>query len=795
MTYRILEGTRYDRPSDRWRRMASELVREHFFAGLDADAILFSSMFEGFGEDIVTSAGDLCSESVRAVIAYDLIPLLYPKKYLDSPITRTWYEEKLSAFRKAELFLAISASAGREVAEHLGVNANNIAAIMGGADEFALDHSAAQHDKIDLDSRFGISLPFFIYAATFEARKNFESLIAAFGRFASQVDRPHQLVLVTSNSVEVGAAIAGMAKGAGLAAGDIIVTGPISDVELKQLYRRCVALVYPSFHEGLGLPILEAMHLDAAVIGSNTSSIPEIIGLEEALFDPHSIGEIADKMIKVAQDDAFRMRLQKNAVARRKMFSWDKTASAAWHALERACAARGRHHQHRNSRSRRYHMLLAALRGLPAVDSPPDPCERRALANAIAANMEAIDALPLRTPDNPKRVWRIEGPFDSTYSLALLNRETARALKAKGEDVVLHSTEGPGDFSPNEGFLARDHSDILALWRASPKTIGPGRTVISTRNLYPPRVNDADGDYSFLHHYAWEESRFPSEWVDQFNLHLNGITCLSSHVKKVLQDSGVMVPLSVSGCGVDHWERVTPTRRKSFPGKSFRFLHVSSCFPRKGADVLLAAYGKAFRRTDDVSLLIKTFENPHNEIRSQLEAARAADADFPDVILLFDELSDPELKALYQHCHVVVAPSRAEGYGLPMAEAMLSGIPVITTGWSGQLDFCNEETAWLVDFRFAPARTHFGLSASVWAEPDPDDLTARLREACQATPAERARKAAAGRSLLMKGHTWSAVIGRLSAAVDGWTKPRRRNTTSYRMDNNMELRMRYRQLL
>jgi glycosyltransferase involved in cell wall biosynthesis len=293
--------------------------------------------------------------------------------------------------------------------------------------------------------------------------------------------------------------------------------------------------------------------------------------------------------------------------------------------------------------------------------------------------------------------------------------------------------------------------------------------VVSSRNLYPPRVNDSVGTYTFLHHYAWEESGLPAEWVQQFNLHLDGITCLSSHVMKVLQDNGVATPLSVSGCGVDHWERVTPAET-SFAGKAFRFLHVSSCFPRKGADVLLKSYGKAFRGTDDVTLIIKTFKNPHNDIASQLAAERAADPEFPDVVLIFDDLTDPELKALYRHCHVLVAPSRAEGYGLPLAEAMLSGLPVITTNWSGQLDFCNDETAWLVDYRFAPAQTHFGLSAPVWAEPDCEHLQARLREAFFASQEERASKAATGRRLLLKDHTWTAVARRYTAAIEHWTE-------------------------
>jgi glycosyltransferase involved in cell wall biosynthesis len=298
------------------------------------------------------------------------------------------------------------------------------------------------------------------------------------------------------------------------------------------------------------------------------------------------------------------------------------------------------------------------------------------------------------------------------------------------------------------------------------ESVGQAQAMVVSRNLYPPRVEDMTGAVNLLHSYAWEESAFPAQWVRNFNKHLSGIACLSTHVRKVLQDNGVNVPMAVSGCGVDHWERVEPSAKSvldDLAPRQFRFLHVSSCFPRKGPEALLAAYGKAFSAADDVSLVIKTFPNPHNLIHSQIDAARQRIQDFPHVIVIEDDLSDGDLKALYERCDVLVAPSCAEGFGLPLAEAMLSGMPVIATAWSGQMDFCSPESSWLVDYRYEQADTHFKLLPSAWAAVDVDALASAMTEAFRAEPEVRGEMARRGRDLLLKEFTWRTVAERLIA--------------------------------
>jgi glycosyltransferase involved in cell wall biosynthesis len=358
--------------------------------------------------------------------------------------------------------------------------------------------------------------------------------------------------------------------------------------------------------------------------------------------------------------------------------------------------------------------------------------------------------------------WRVEGPFDSTYSLALLNREIALALQECGARVALFSTEGPGDFAPAQAFLASNPE--LARMNKLANRINHSAASVVSRNIYPPRVRDMQGKVNMLHSYAWEETGFPIPWVSDFNSHLQGVACISRHVHKIMRDNGVYVPATVTGCGVDHWERVKASdecKLDLMDLRSFRFLHVSSFFPRKGPEALLEAWAKAFSEDDDVCLIIKTFPNPHNNLDERLDTLRATYPSCAPIHVVTDDMTDPDLKALYQRCHVLVAPSYAEGFCLPIAEAMLSGIPCITTSWSGQLDFCTTDNSWLVDYCFEQAETHFGLVPSAWAAVDIDELATAMKAAYRSSSEQRSAMAYRGRELLLSKFKWNNVAKRL----------------------------------
>ncbi|WP_068094691.1 glycosyltransferase [Novosphingobium rosa] len=738
------------------RRRLCEAAYEAFVESAGCDALLVGSLFEGFDDQTVVSLKSHSSNVVKSAVLYDLIPLIEKEKYLGFHLAHDWYFDRVEHLVEADLLLAISGSSRQEGIQHLGVAPDACINVGTATDRnvFYPDVPATRKELAALN----IVKPFLMHTSAFDERKNFEGLIEAFALLPKSLQSQYQLVLVGGSNEDAVMRIRHHAAKHGLGDQDVIFPGYVTDSDLAKLYRSCSLFVFPSFHEGFGLPALEAMSCGCPAIGSNLTSIPEVIGSKDLLFDPHDASNMASLIEKILTDSACRDSAVRHAETHSRTFSWEGVADRVVNALKKAFAERPARRRAFPDAERMLSNIASAidLSGYAAADLLD-------LTSVLVEGEQRIAESYGKKAVGKGAVWRIEGPFDSTYSLALLNRETARALANLGYDVALKSTEGPGDFDPSEAFLI-ENPDLKIMHDRAQRSTHEDAVVVS-RNLYPPRVEDLSGSVNALHHFAWEEAGFPVEWVDNFNNNLNMMTCLSKHVEKIMIDNGVSVPMVTSGCGVDHWERIEADPGYKVDGKAFKFLHVSSCFPRKGVDSLIEAYGRAFSCDDDVSLIIKTFENPHNDLLERLAQAKASNSRFPNVITIFGDISDRQLKALYAQCDVMVGPSHAEGYGLPFAEAMLSGIPVITTAWGGQTDFCNEGNSWLVDYKFERPDTHFNLWFSAWAKVDGDALVAALKEAYASSSAQRKAMATLGRDHLLQSHKWSDVAGRLSAAA------------------------------
>jgi glycosyltransferase involved in cell wall biosynthesis len=119
-----------------------------------------------------------------------------------------------------------------------------------------------------------------------------------------------------------------------------VMLGRVSDAALAELYRRCAVFCYPSLGEGFGLPVLEAMAAGAAVLTSNTSSLPEVGGDAVAYADPYDVQEIRAQLETLLRSPARRAQLGELARERSEQFSWERFAEIVLEAL--ASTVRGK---------------------------------------------------------------------------------------------------------------------------------------------------------------------------------------------------------------------------------------------------------------------------------------------------------------------------------------------------------------------------------------------------------------------------------------------------------------------
>ncbi|MBL4606535.1 MAG: glycosyltransferase [Pseudomonadales bacterium] len=325
--------TQHQHTNNNYCRKSAELVREAFLASLKPDIVLLTSMFEGLNDNAVTSIGKLSNNIRVATILYDLIPFIYRTPYLENKTVESWYENKLDHLRRSNLFLSISESAREEGIHYLGLPEDIVVNISTGADP-QFQPVIITNEK-EIRGRYNLKRPYVMYTGGIDHRKNIEGLIRAYSKLPITLRSQHQLAIICSIQESEKKRLLNLAKQHQLTQEEIVLTGFVPEDDLLALYRLCKLFVFPSWHEGFGLPALEAMSCGKAVIGANTSSIPEVIGRQDALFDPKCDESITKRLAQVLTNNEFRIELEQHGLEQAKKFSWDRTAKKAIIALEK----------------------------------------------------------------------------------------------------------------------------------------------------------------------------------------------------------------------------------------------------------------------------------------------------------------------------------------------------------------------------------------------------------------------------------------------------------------------------
>ena len=175
--------------------------------------------------------------------------------------------------------------------------------------------------------RLRMQAPFILSVGDLQPRKNQIGLIAAYAKMLQAHPQLNDHLVLTGKETWFTPKVREAAQSSGFAE-RIHFTGFVSDNHLLDLYNACDCFVFPSFYEGFGLPILEAMACGRAVACSNTTAMPEVADGAGILFDPHSVDEIERAMSDILLDPELRARKERLGLQRAASFSWQKSARA-----------------------------------------------------------------------------------------------------------------------------------------------------------------------------------------------------------------------------------------------------------------------------------------------------------------------------------------------------------------------------------------------------------------------------------------------------------------------------------
>ena len=272
----------------------------------------------------------LNSDIKQLPVIHDLNFEHYPK--LLPKTVRNYYKFYFPKYAAAASRIAtVSEYSANDIANRYKIERSKIDVVYNGVSSEFMPLS--ENEIHATRKRFSAGAPYFVYAGALQPRKNIDGLLKAFEHFKNSGDFPHKLVLVGEKRWWGGSAAVIYEKMAHQR--DVIFTGRLNGADLNCALSASTALVYVSLFEGFGIPILEAMAAETAVITSGITSMPEVAGNAALKVSPFDSKNIAEAMKSLAADPQLRKELIEKGKERKNVFTWDRTANLLGESIEK----------------------------------------------------------------------------------------------------------------------------------------------------------------------------------------------------------------------------------------------------------------------------------------------------------------------------------------------------------------------------------------------------------------------------------------------------------------------------
>jgi len=254
----------------------------------------------------------------RVTIIHDLSPIKFPKfhPFLSQYLQKLFFP---GIIKRSDLLFTNSKNTSQDLKSFYPESKSKICQLyLGKEDIFKPTKSE------DIFKKYGINKPYFLSVGTIEPRKNLNTLLAAFSFFKKEHSSNIQLVIVGGDGWKTKSFYSELNKHP--FKNDIKLIGYVNRLNLPALYSNALAFIYPSYYEGFGLPVLEAMACGAACIISNTSSLPEVGGEAALYFNPERPEELAERFNYILTEKEVQDSMKEASIQQASMFTWKKYA-------------------------------------------------------------------------------------------------------------------------------------------------------------------------------------------------------------------------------------------------------------------------------------------------------------------------------------------------------------------------------------------------------------------------------------------------------------------------------------